>query len=83
MEFPLSEELKSDLKKRQKQTKNKKEYTKISVVLFLDLGFKIEDIAKGLGIDIATVSRYGDKYQKSQSINDYLIFMYTQQNKIF
>ena len=42
------------------------------------MGFKIEDIAKGLGIDIATVSRYGDKYKKSQSINDYLILMYHQ-----
>ena len=78
MDFPLSKELKADLKKRQKQTKDKKEYTKISVLLFLDLKLNLETIAKGLGIDIATVSRQGDRYKKSSVIEEYLMFKYHQ-----
>ena len=56
MDFPLTAEQKVDLKKQQKQTKDKKEYRKISVLLFLDLGFNLEAISEGLGIDIGTVS---------------------------
>ena len=81
MDFPLTTEQKVDLKKQQKEAKKNKntfEYIKISVVLFLDLGFEIKDIAEGLGIDIGTVSNYNSRYKKSNNFNEYLLTHYKQ-----
>ena len=71
MDFSLTAEQNVDLKKQQKQTKDKKKYRKISVILFLDLGLTLETIAKGLGIDIGTVSNYSDRYQRSAHFSEY------------
>ena len=46
------------LKKQKKQTKDKKKHIKISVLMFLDLGFKLESISEGVGINIVTVLNY-------------------------
>ena len=71
MDFSLTSEQKVDLKKQQKQTKDKKEPIKIMVWLFLDLGFKLEAISEGLGIDIGTVSNYSNRYQRSAHFSEY------------
>ena len=76
MDFTLTSEQKVDLKKQQKQTKDKKEYRKISVILFLDLGLTLETIAKGLGI--GTVSNYSNRYQRSANFSEYLSTHYNQ-----
>ena len=71
MDFSLTAEQKVDLKKQKKQTKDKKEPIKISVILFLDLGLTLETIAKGLWIDIGTVSNYSNRYQRSANFSEY------------
>ena len=67
MDFPLTAEQKVDLKKQQKQTKDKTKPIKIRVWLFLDLGFKLEAISEGLGIDIVTVLNTPSKISLGRS----------------
>ena len=58
MSFELTSLQRQSLRKQQKQTKDKREYIKLSIVLFLNAKVSMTLIAEGLGIDINTVGKY-------------------------
>ena len=55
MSFELTGTQKQSLRKQQKQTKDKREYIKLSIVLFLNAKVSMTLIAEGLGIDILKI----------------------------
>ena len=72
MSFELTSIERQSLRKQQKQTKDKREYIKLSIVLFLNAKASMTLIAEGLGIDINTVGKYKKQYDKAENLSQYL-----------
>ncbi len=64
-----------DLRKRQREEKNKQLYIRITVLLMLDSHFSIPQIEASLGIDQTTVNRYINAY-KDRGLSQYLRLNY-------
>ena len=63
MSFELTSlQKQQSLRKQQKQMKDKREYIKLSIVLFLNAKVSMTLIVEGLGIDINTVGKYKKQY---------------------
>ena len=68
MSFELTSLQRQSLRKQQKQTKDKREYIKLSIVLFLNAKVSMTLIAEGLGIDINTVGKYKKQYDEAENL---------------
>jgi transposase len=66
----LDNKTRAHLKRLQKQSE-RRAYIKLTAILMLDSGFRTEDIAETLGIDMSTLFRYQADYQ-TVSLSDYL-----------
>ncbi len=58
----LSKETRAEIEQMRRQTREKKQHTRLSVLIMLDEGFSYEVIAVSLGIDVDTVGNYKRKY---------------------
>lgn len=58
MAMRLTKEEREKIEALRRQTKEKKSYVRLSVLIMLDAGFRQETIALSLGIDSDTVSNY-------------------------
>jgi transposase len=67
----LDSKAKDDLRKLRKQTRDKKQYVKLSVILMLSSGYSSSQVEECLGIDGSTVYRYAKLYG-SVSLSEYL-----------
>jgi len=47
-------------------------YIKITILLMMDYGMSISEIADTVCIDEATIQSYGELYNRTKSIGDYL-----------
>ena len=72
MSFELTSLQRQSLRKQQKQTKDKREYIKLSIVLFLNAKASMTLIAEELGIDINTVGKYKKQYDEAENLSEYL-----------
>jgi transposase len=71
MKFALDISSRTELKRYQKSVRDRGDYIKVTVLLFLDKGKSPEEIADDLGIDDSSVYRYVNHYQ-SEGIEKYL-----------
>jgi transposase len=67
----LSKETRAEIEQLRRQTRDKKQHIRLSVLIMLDEGFTYEVIAVSLGIDVDTVGNYKRKYL-GQGLNAYL-----------
>ncbi len=58
----LTKETRSEIEQMRRQTRDKKQHIRLSVLIMLDEGFTHEVIAVSLGIDADTVGNYKQKY---------------------
>jgi transposase len=65
------------LRTMQRSEKDRRRYVKITVVLMLDGGFSVEEVAFAFGIDAATVYRYLERYERASTLDEYLNSNYT------
>jgi transposase len=67
----LSKETRAEIEQMRRQTRDKKQHIRLSVLIMLDEGFTYEVIAVSLGIDSDTVGNYKRKYL-GQGLEAYL-----------
>ena len=67
----LSKETRAEIEQMRRQTRDKKQHIRLSVLIMLDEGFTYEVIAVSLGIDSDTVGNYKRKYL-GQGLQAYL-----------
>ncbi len=58
----LTKETRTEIEQLRRQTRDKKQHIRLSVLIMLDEGFTYEVIAVSLGIDSDTVGNYKQKY---------------------
>ncbi len=58
----LSKENRTEIEQLRRQTRDKKQHIRLSVLIMLDEGFTHEAIGVSLGIDADTVGNYKQKY---------------------
>lgn len=75
MKLKLTDLEKAELKKLQHQAGDKSVYVKVTVLLMLDKGRGIPDVAEDLGIDDSTIYRYFNTYTQ-EGLNKYLFTEY-------
>lgn len=68
----LLPEERKELIKLEKQIKDKKAAIRIRVILALDLGYSVEEVAKLFLLDEDTISHWKKKYDKRQFFSDWL-----------
>lgn len=67
----LNDTDKSVLREYQRNAKERLVYIRVTVILMLDMGKAVEEIGSVLGIDAATIYRYGKSYQ-DKGLDGYL-----------
>ena len=64
MKFQITSQEQEELKRYQRQTKDKTVYSKVTCLLMLSKSFSVDTVSQSLGIDISTVYRYANSYSK-------------------
>jgi len=67
----LTKETRAEIEQLRRQTRDKKQHIRLSVLIMLDEGFTYEVIAVSLGIDSDTVGNYKQKYLQ-KGLQEYL-----------
>lgn len=77
MTFPLTDSMYNMIRILYKKTKDKRSANSLNIVLLKHKGYPQKEIADILNLDENTICTWVSKFEKSTSIDDYLILNYT------